>query len=424
VTPTIRRAPPGLRRRTLLQALPPALALGPFAARAANPVPIADMHSHYGMIFRGMRDSGLAEDMRAQRVALVAWSLPSDLGWIRAVPTGIVQAREPEPGTLAPAFLRTLARMRAYVAATGLKTVLTPADVDACIAGDAGIVLASEGTDFLEGRLESLDAFHAQGLRHVQLVHYIRNPIGDFQTTPPRHGGLSDLGKRLVEACNAKGMLVDLAHSPGPSIDQALAISKLPMVFSHGWVDRSEGSWRDAYGYLRRRLSLEQAKKIAARGGVVGLWGLALGNPGPSRTPGQGNWTLSTRHRRLCPRARPPGRLARRRPRGARHRHRRRGPELVGQRLLAGAPGRRGAAGHEAPRQRDRKGRVRELRPGAEGRALRRSLNQTRGGFSPSVANARSAAGRACIRSRKGFRCGRVRAGRPKPRVQRQSTKA
>jgi len=102
-----------------------------------------------------MRDSGLAEDMRAQRVALVAWSLPSDLGWIRAVPTGIVQAREPEPGTLAPAFLRTLARMRAYVAATGLKTVLTPADVDACIAGDAGIVLASEGTDFLEGRLDT-----------------------------------------------------------------------------------------------------------------------------------------------------------------------------------------------------------------------------------------------------------------------------
>ncbi len=110
-----------------------------------------------------MRDSGLAEDMRAQRVALVAWSLPSDLGWIRAVPTGIEQVREPEPGSLAPFFLRTLGRMRAYVAASGLKTVLTAADVDACIAGDAGIVLASEGTDFLEGRIESLDASTRRG---------------------------------------------------------------------------------------------------------------------------------------------------------------------------------------------------------------------------------------------------------------------
>ena len=282
----------GIRRRTLLGAALPALALGPFAARAEPPVPIADMHSHYGMISRAMRDSGFAEELRAQRVALVAWSLPSDLRWIHGVPTGVEQFREPEPGSLAPFFLQMLGRMRAYLGESRLKTVLTAADVDACIAGDSGVVLASEGSDFLEGRLDALDRFHGLGLRHVQLVHYIRNPVGDFQTTAPSHGGLSDLGKRLVEACNAKGMLVDLAHSPGPSIDQALAISKQPMVFSHGWVDGSEGNWRDAYGYLKRRLSLEQAKKIAARGGVVGLWSLALSNPGPSRTPGQGNWTV------------------------------------------------------------------------------------------------------------------------------------
>ena len=283
---------PGLRRRTLLRAVVPLLALGPLAARGQSPVPIADMHSHYGMIVRAMASSGLAEDMRAHRIALVAWSLPSDLRWTRGVPTGVEQYREPEPGTLAPFFLETLGRMRAYLARTGLKTVLTAADVDACIAGDAGVVLASEGSDFLEGRIEGLDAFYDQGLRHLQLVHYIRNPVGDFQTTPPRHGGLSDLGKRLVEACNAKGILVDLAHSPDPSIDQALAISKLPMVFSHGWVDRTAGSWRDRYGFLQRRLSLEQAKKIAAAGGVVGLWGLGLSNPA-SRTPGQGHWTVA-----------------------------------------------------------------------------------------------------------------------------------
>ncbi|MCE9659715.1 MAG: membrane dipeptidase [Burkholderiales bacterium] len=285
--------PPGIGRRTLLGAALPALALGPFAARAQAPVPIADMHSHYGLINRTLRDSGLAEDLRAQRVALVAWSLPSDLRWIRATPSGIEQFREPEPGSLSSFFLQTMSRMRAYLAENGLKTVLTGADVDACIAGDAGVVLASEGTDFLEGRLDNLDKFRDLGLRHVQLVHYIRNPVGDFQTAPPSHGGLSELGKQLVQACNAKGMLVDLAHSPGPSLDQALAISKVPMVFSHGWVDRSEGSWSGAAGYLRRRLSLEQAKKIAAGGGVVGLWGFALGSPGPSRTPGRGNWTVS-----------------------------------------------------------------------------------------------------------------------------------
>jgi membrane dipeptidase len=284
------------RRRTLLRALLPALALGPFAARAAQPpVPIADIHSHYGMIARAMRRSGLAEDMRAQRVALVAWSLPSDLRWIRGTATGVEQFREPERGSLAPFFAEMLGRMRAYVAENGLRTVLAAADVDACIAGEAGIVLASEGADFLEGRIENLDAVHDQGLRHLQLVHYIGNPIGDFQTRPSTHGGLSEIGKRLVEACNAKGILIDLAHSPGASIDQALAISKQPMVFSHGWVDQDEGRWQDAYGYLKRRLSLAHARKIAARGGVIGLWGLARSQPPAERTPGKGTWTVGHR---------------------------------------------------------------------------------------------------------------------------------
>ena len=296
-------APLDRRRRLLLSAAWPALAscplvlgplaLGPLAARAAAPaVPIADMHSHYGMITRQMRGSRLAEEMRAERVALVAWAMPSDLRWIKATATGVEQFREPVAGSLATFFAEMLGRMRAYVAESGLKTVLDAADVDACVRGDTGIVLASEGADFLEGRIESLDAVHAQGLRHLQLVHYIGNPIGDFQTRPAQHGGLSETGKRLVAACNAKGILVDLAHCPGASIDQALALSTRPMVFSHGWVDKDEGRWQDAHGWQKRRLSLAHARKIAAKGGVVGLWGLGRGSPGLERTPGKGTWTV------------------------------------------------------------------------------------------------------------------------------------
>jgi membrane dipeptidase len=154
-------------------------------------------------------------------------------------------------------------------------------------------VLASEGTDYLEGRVEDLGAFRAQGLRHVQLVHYIHNPIGDFQTVPPVHNGLSEIGKRLVQACNEQGLLVDLAHCNAAAVDQALEVAKKPVVWSHSWVDQTGGRWQDRYGYLQRRLSLAQAKKIADRGGVVGLWGLALTKPGPSSTPGQGNWTVA-----------------------------------------------------------------------------------------------------------------------------------
>jgi membrane dipeptidase len=285
----------GLTRRAVLRAaLLPTLALGPLASRAADSrVPIADMHSHFGMITRPTLPSAeFADELRAQRVALIAWSLPSDLRWIHAVDTGVEQAREPAAGELSAFFRDRLGRMKAYVSRSGLRPVLERSDVDACLAGDTGVVLASEGADFLEGRVEDLGAFHALGLRHVQLVHYIKNPIGDFQTVPPIHNGLSDAGKRLVEACNDQGILVDLAHCTWPAVEQALEVAKKPVVWSHSWVDQTEGRWQDGVGYLQRRLSLSQAKKIADRGGVVGLWGLGLGKPGPSRTPGQGNWTV------------------------------------------------------------------------------------------------------------------------------------
>lgn len=246
-------------------------------------MPIADAHSHYGLISRKIADSGLAEDMRSQRVGLVAWKLVADARWIRRTSTGIEQASEPAAGDLAKYFNNRLQSMKAYALAHKLRMVLTRADVDACLAagsGEAGIVLASEGADFLEGQVERLGSAFEQGLRHLQFVHYIRTPVGDFQTAAPVHQGLSDMGKRLVEACNAMGVLVDLAHSTGAAVDQALEITKAPLIWSHGWVDVESGHWQDQYGYQRRRLSLAHAKKIALRGGVVGLWGLGLSRAG------------------------------------------------------------------------------------------------------------------------------------------------
>src|SRR4051794_28452761 len=194
---------PGVTRRGLLAAALPTLAFGPRrAAGAASRVPIADMHSHFGVIPRPTLPSAdFAAELRAERVALICWALPADLRWTRATDTGIVQSREPAPGELSAFFVDRLGRMRAYVARSSLRPVLDSSDVDACLAGDSGVVLAAEGADFLEGRVEDLGAFYALGLRHLQLVHYIRNPIGDFQTVAPTHGGLSDVGKRLVEAC-------------------------------------------------------------------------------------------------------------------------------------------------------------------------------------------------------------------------------
>jgi membrane dipeptidase len=277
------------KRRALLQAGATLLAGSPWLAWAQKRVPIADMHSHYGMITRKMADSGLADDMRENGVALVAWKVIADGRWIKAGRAGIEQVKVPEPGELLKFFQFVMGHLNTYVSAHKLRKVLTPADVDASVAGDPGIVLASEGADFVEGRLENLDVAYGLGLRHLQLVHYIRTPVGDSQTERPVHSGLSELGKRLVEACNAKGLLVDLAHSSAPALDQALEISKAPLIWSHGWVDADGGQWQDPYGFLQRRLSLASAKKIAAKGGVVGLWALGLQRPSHGWNVAPGN---------------------------------------------------------------------------------------------------------------------------------------
>ena len=280
----------GVSRRRALQAALALLAAGSLPARAQQKrVPIADMHSHYGMITRRIANSGLAQDMRSHGICLVAWKLVADARWIRVTNAGIEQAGEPAPGDLARFFEPGFARMKAYVEEQKLRLVLRRADVDACLAGDSGIVLASEGADFLEGRVENLDAAYENGLRHLQLVHYIHTPVGDFQTAAPVHNGLSDMGKRLIEACNAKGVLVDLAHCSAQAVDQALDVAKSPVLWSHSWVEGDGGSWQDPYGYLKRRLSLAQAKKIAARGGVVGLWAFGLQRPGSGWSVGRGD---------------------------------------------------------------------------------------------------------------------------------------
>ena len=77
--------------------------------------------------------------------------------------------------------------------------------------------------------MENLGPVYDKGLRHLQFVHYIRTPVGDFQTVAPVHNGLSEMGKRLIEACNAQGVLVDLAHSTGVAVDQALESGEVPV---------------------------------------------------------------------------------------------------------------------------------------------------------------------------------------------------
>jgi membrane dipeptidase len=273
-----------LNRRQTLGLLASCLAL-PGVSRAQTSYPLADVHSHLGLVQKSIARADFLEQAQEARLGLMAWCVVPDGPWLRATPSGIEQRAEPGKGQLAFEFNRKMGDIKSYLQDKKIPFITTAADVDEAMTGKPYVVLSSEGADFLEGQLDDLPKAHAQGLRHLQLVHYIRSPIGDLQTIAPRFGGLTPLGQSLVAECNKLGMLIDLAHSDPISVEQALEISKKPMIWSHGWVSMTQGRFDDRFGVLARRLALSNAKKISDKGGIIGLWSLGISEGGRAQYP-------------------------------------------------------------------------------------------------------------------------------------------
>jgi membrane dipeptidase len=262
------------RRSFLQRAGALGLALG-FSnlARAALEPAIADAHSHIGLHVTRLLQGSLRKQMQDAGVTLLSWNIVGDGRWTLRTNAGIKQTSDPASGAQAGYFLEKLDAMRAYLKRDELRFVESPADIDAALAGSPRVVIAVEGAGFVADGLGLLDKAYADGLRHVQLVHYIRNELGDFQTEAPEHNGMTQLGVDTVKACNRLGILVDLAHATEPVIDKALEVSATPIIWSHSALTTVHQTFSQSSA-LSRKLYIDYAKKISQRGGAVGLWSL------------------------------------------------------------------------------------------------------------------------------------------------------
>jgi membrane dipeptidase len=262
------------RRQFVQGALAASCALAHPASAAESPVYIGDMHSH--LFFFGMGASPekkpLGPTMAAGNATLVAWSLVGDVPWLRITGEGIKQKGLPKRGEAGAWFESDMARIKAHLAQQNLSIALTPEDVDRALAGEPHVVLAIEGATMVEDDVSPLARAYELGVRSVQLVHYIGNPLGDFQTEAPLHGGLTELGLKVVKECNRLGILVDLAHCTDTATRMALEVSTQPLVWSHSSVTRVRTpNWKMPV-WQARQLPIGTAKLIADKGGVVGLW--------------------------------------------------------------------------------------------------------------------------------------------------------
>lgn len=243
----------------------------PRPAAAAEAAASVDLHAHPGLLPMFASDSlpGHGARMRRGGVCAVVLAAIGDLPVLGPTAAGGIGAiREPEPGELAGSTREQIEYLTARAAEAGLPRVLAPATL-APPTGDGtpGVILAVEGCDFLEGRLEGVEAAHARGVRSLQLVHYRVNEVGDIQTEPPRHRGLTGFGRDVVREMNRLGMLVDLAHATYETTAAAAAASGHPIVVSHTCL-------RDTSG-VSRFISEEHARVVVETGGMIGAWPFA-----------------------------------------------------------------------------------------------------------------------------------------------------
>lgn len=123
---------------------------------------------------------------------------------------------------------------------------------------------ALEGGDALEGDLEKLYEMHENGLRLIQLIHFRNNELGHAQTSPYSPGGLSEFGREVVREANRLGLVIDTAHANNETLMDVIALSRHPIIFSHGGVRE--------YTDHDRVVTDDQIRAIAENGGVVGIW--------------------------------------------------------------------------------------------------------------------------------------------------------
>jgi membrane dipeptidase len=235
------------------------------ALRLAEESTSVDLHSHPGMFSSSpLTMEGQLERMQKGRVRASLWAATGDGPVIGRRPQGGLYARrEPNPGELYAHVYRALEPVRARAAAGRLVLIRSPADLDAVRARSRpGALLTVEGGDFLEGRVEHVQEAWERGVRSIQLTHYRVNELGDIQTEPPVHGGLTPFGLDVIREMNRLGMVVDVAHLTLAGVRQAVEVSRKPLLLSHTVLQTG----------FARSISAEHARLIARTGGVIGIF--------------------------------------------------------------------------------------------------------------------------------------------------------
>lgn len=125
-----------------------------------------------------------------------------------------------------------------------------------------GALLSVEGLHNLEGDRTRLFDLYEAGVRMAGLVHFFDNEVAGSMHGVNK-GGLTFMGREVVQQMEDMGMVVDIAHCSHQCVAEVLAMARRPVISSHGGVQATCDE--------NRNLTDEEIRGIAATGGVVGI---------------------------------------------------------------------------------------------------------------------------------------------------------
>ena len=250
-------------------------------------VQAADLHAHPGRTFArrtetsaeggvsdhadGAFEDQAAADLKEGLVSVASFAAVSDAPVLGVTPTGISVVRPFGPGEAFAAYQKQVANLKAIARRDGMIRLQAPKDLDALTAGkDVGMFLTVEGGDFLEVDASRLSRAFDDGVRAITLIHYRPNELGDNQTSPPIHGGLSKFGVTAVHEMQRLGIVIDVAHAAETTVRDVLKSVTTPVMCSHSVLKTP------AFDHPRF-ISADVARAVAAAGGVVGVWPSGFG---------------------------------------------------------------------------------------------------------------------------------------------------